>query len=318
MLVCIAPSGPIQPMAPVYGPRRTGSSPSSSSIARILGAPVIEPPGNEAERRSKRVATGRERPGDGRDQVLDGGGPLEPAQPRDADGARDAHPTEVVAQDVHDHHVLGAVLGRGEELARERTVLCSVAAARAGALDRVRADVPLGIDREERLRRGGQQRPRSTGQLPDAEIEPRREERRVAGPQPAIEVPRIAIEVGLEPPGQVRLVDLAVGDVLADALDTCHVAGAVRARAEAEGGTVAIGVARPGPAARSALSRAWTSSSRRASRRPSPSSARPASQACPVRRSQATTQSWSPSRSIGRSRSAGTSAGKRSSSPPRS
>ena len=53
MLVCIAPSGPIQPMAPVYGPRRTGSSPSRISIARIFGAPVIEPPGNDAASRSK-------------------------------------------------------------------------------------------------------------------------------------------------------------------------------------------------------------------------------------------------------------------------
>ena len=49
------------------------------------------------------------------------------------------------------------------------------------------------------------------------------------------------------------------------------------------------------------VSRAWTSSSRRASRRPSPSSARPPSQAWPVRRSQATTQSWSARRSGGRS-----------------
>ncbi len=53
MLVCIAPSGPNQPMAPVYGPRRTGSRPSRISIARIFGAPVIEPPGNEAASRSK-------------------------------------------------------------------------------------------------------------------------------------------------------------------------------------------------------------------------------------------------------------------------
>ena len=52
MLVCIAPSGPIQPMAPVYGPRRTGSRPSRISIARIFGAPVIEPPGNDAASRS--------------------------------------------------------------------------------------------------------------------------------------------------------------------------------------------------------------------------------------------------------------------------
>src|SRR5439155_5079719 len=52
MLVLIAPSGPIQPAMPVYGPRRTGSSASMSCIARIFGAPVIEPPGNDAARRA--------------------------------------------------------------------------------------------------------------------------------------------------------------------------------------------------------------------------------------------------------------------------
>ena len=56
---------------------------------------------------------------------------------------------------------------------------------------------------------------------------------------------------------------------------------------------------------RGASSRAWTSSSRRASRRASPSSARPPSQAWPVRRSQATTQSWRASRSGGRPWSSG-------------
>ena len=61
MLVCIAPSGPIQPRAPVYGPRRTGSSPSRISIARIFGAPVIEPPGNVGREEVEGVATGRER-----------------------------------------------------------------------------------------------------------------------------------------------------------------------------------------------------------------------------------------------------------------
>ena len=110
--VAIAPSGPIQPSAPVYGPRRVGSSSRRISIARIFGAPVIEPPGNDAREQVERVAARREPAGDGRDEVLDRRGPLEPAEARDADGARDADPAEVVAQDVDDHHVLGPVLGR--------------------------------------------------------------------------------------------------------------------------------------------------------------------------------------------------------------
>ena len=51
-----------------------------------------------------------------------------------------ADPPEVVAQDVHDHHVLGLVLAAGEELAGQRPVLVPRPAARAGALDRVRGD----------------------------------------------------------------------------------------------------------------------------------------------------------------------------------
>ena len=40
-----------------------------------------------------------------------------------------ADPPEVVAQHVDDHHVLGAVLGARQQLARERTVLGAVAPA---------------------------------------------------------------------------------------------------------------------------------------------------------------------------------------------
>ena len=71
--------------------------------------------GEQVERVAARRQPARHR----RDEVLDGGGPLEPAQPRDADRAGLADAAEVVAQDVDDHHVLGAVLGAGEQLARE-------------------------------------------------------------------------------------------------------------------------------------------------------------------------------------------------------
>src|SRR5262245_20251154 len=48
MLVSIAPSKPIQPRLPQYGPRACGSSSAMISIARTFGAPVTEPPGNAA------------------------------------------------------------------------------------------------------------------------------------------------------------------------------------------------------------------------------------------------------------------------------
>ena len=58
MLVCIAPSGPIQPSAPVYGPRRTGSRPSRISIARIFGR-AGDRAAREARRRAGRRRRGR-------------------------------------------------------------------------------------------------------------------------------------------------------------------------------------------------------------------------------------------------------------------
>ena len=114
---------PASRCAPQYGPRRTGSSASISSIARIFGAPVIEPPGNEAARRSNASRPGGQPPGHGGDEVLDGRRPLEPQSRGTRTRARLAHPAEVVAQDVDDHHVLGLVLGAREQLAGQRPVL---------------------------------------------------------------------------------------------------------------------------------------------------------------------------------------------------
>ena len=101
----------------------TGSSPSRISIARIFGAPVIEPPGKLAAEQIEGIAAGREPPGHGRYEVLDRCRPLQPAQTRHADRTGQAHPTEVVAEDVDDHHVLGAVLGARQQLAGERAIL---------------------------------------------------------------------------------------------------------------------------------------------------------------------------------------------------
>ena len=322
MLVCIAPSGPIQPSAPVYGPRRTGSRPSRISMARIFGAPVIEPPGKLAASRSKASRPSAQPAGDGRDEVLDGRGSFQPAQPRDADRAGLADAAEVVAQDVDDHHVLGAVLGAGQQLAREPAILGAVAAARSRALDRVGGDQRRRVDREERLRRGRQEGPRPavlrTGPGPGTRrTAPGR--RCAAGGTAATGRP----ERRLEPAGEVRLVDLARGDVLPDRSTPASYAARDRedrkrsvSPARGAGGRRSVSAVAAVDAG--VVSRACTSSSRRASRRPSPSSARPPSQAWPVRRSQATTQSWSARRSGGRPWSSSATDGSRSRTCPRS
>ena len=213
------PSGPSHAIAPQYGPRRTGSRPSMISIARILGAPVIEPPGNEAARRSKASASGRELPGHRGDEVLDCRGPLEAQESRHAHGSGLADPPEVVAQDVHDHHVLGLVLAAGEELARPAP------GPRPGVRPRGRVPLigsvltpPVAVHGEERLGRGREEGARRAGGGRGAQVQVPGEQRRVAGPQPAEERPRVAVEGGLQAPGEVGLVDLAPADGRPDRL----------------------------------------------------------------------------------------------------
>ena len=66
-------------------------------------------------------------------------------------GRRD--PPEVVAPEVDEHHVLGALLRVALELLGEQGVLAGVGAARPRAGDRVGRQ-PVALDLEEQLRRG--------------------------------------------------------------------------------------------------------------------------------------------------------------------
>lgn len=50
MLHRLSPLKPNPPMAPVYRPRGWGSSSAMISVARFLGAPVMEPPGKQARK----------------------------------------------------------------------------------------------------------------------------------------------------------------------------------------------------------------------------------------------------------------------------
>ncbi len=162
---------------------------------------------------------------------------------RTVPGPADA--AEVVAQDVDDHHVLGAVLGARQKFARERPILRGVAPARTSALDRIGLDDAFGIDRQERLGRGGEECSRTPGQLPRPEIDERREQRRITRPKVPVELPRITVERGLEPAGEVGLVQVAAGDVVADPGDVVLVRGPVHPRPEAERRRHVIGL-RPG------------------------------------------------------------------------
>ena len=135
------PSGPSHAIAPQYGPRRTGSSALDQLHRPDLGRAGDRAAGERGREQVERVAgPGRSRPV----TVVTRCWTAAVRSSRSSRGtrtrARLADPAEVVAQDVDDHHVLGLVLGAGEELAGQCPVLVPRPAPRARALDRVRAD----------------------------------------------------------------------------------------------------------------------------------------------------------------------------------
>ena len=84
---------------------------------------------------------------------------LDGAERRHAHGARQADAREVVAREVDDHDVLGAVLGVRREVGRERRVEQRVVVARPRALDRPRLAAAVGADAQERLGRRAHELP---------------------------------------------------------------------------------------------------------------------------------------------------------------
>ena len=171
-------------------------------MAAIFGAPVTEPPGNIAASRSGRRDVRPDPAGDARHEVLDAGhGPgRHELRPRDA--ARLAYPAEVVAFQVHDHHVLRGVLAGCAQLVP--------ATLGPGALDGHRGQ-HVAPPRQEQLRRRGHDRPAVTVHQPA-----------VAGSQGAERpghAPRVADERGVQVLHQVDLVDVPGRDGLPRAID---------------------------------------------------------------------------------------------------
>ena len=190
MLVCIAPSGPIQPSAPVYGPRRTGSRPSRISIARIFGRTGDRAAG-EATPRAGRTRRGRREAGRSRSRRGAGRRPSARAGTGAARGPCPARQTR--PRSLRRTSTIITFSARSLALASS-----SQASARSSARSRPRGRVPLigsvattpvGVDRQERLGRRRQQRPRPArlGRRPEVEV--RGEQRRVAGPQAPVRRP---------------------------------------------------------------------------------------------------------------------------------
>src|SRR4029077_11613457 len=77
---------------------------------------------------------------------------LDVEQLRYVDRSHRADRVEVVAEQVHDHQVLGAVLGVVAQLLYQGTILGGVGAPGPSALDRLGLDVPVQVDREASFR----------------------------------------------------------------------------------------------------------------------------------------------------------------------
>ena len=107
------------------------------SIARGFGAPDSVPAGKQAASTSNAVRSARDAADDGRHDVHDVAVALDRHEVDDLDGARRADAAEVVAAEVDEHEVLGALLRVGEQLGGQRGVLLRRRAAPAGAGDRV-------------------------------------------------------------------------------------------------------------------------------------------------------------------------------------
>ena len=109
-------AGEANPIAPVNTSRALDSSSSITPTAAIFGAPVTEPGGKLARSRSASSVPGRRSAATSETRCQTPGCASTPAQLRHVDGSEARDAAEVVADEVDDHHVLGAVLGAVREL----------------------------------------------------------------------------------------------------------------------------------------------------------------------------------------------------------
>ena len=79
-------------------------------MVRTFGAPVIDPAGNRARIASTATHRGPQGAAHGRDQLVHRGEGLDPEQVRDVHRSGRTDAREVVADQIDDHQVLGAVL----------------------------------------------------------------------------------------------------------------------------------------------------------------------------------------------------------------
>ena len=182
-------------------PRCSGSSSSMISIARTLGAPDTVPAGKPADQRVERVAVRAELALDVGDDVHDVAVALDDQLLGDPHRADLGDAADVVAAEVEQHQVLGALLGIGQQLVRQRLVLGRRRAAPAGAGERADGDRAVAQPHQDLRARADQREV--------AEVEEEQERRGVEPAQRAVERERRQRETAARsaaraPPGRCR------------------------------------------------------------------------------------------------------------------
>src|SRR5690606_6962591 len=119
-------------------------------------------------------------------------------QALDEDRARLAYAREIIAHEIDDHDVLGALLRAGQELGGQRRIGCRVRSTWPRALDRTRANSPSGRP-EEGLGAGAEQRSASYPHEPAMM-------RRCRLAQTEVRLYRVVSARNAEPGGQAQLV----------------------------------------------------------------------------------------------------------------
>ena len=136
---------------------------------------------------------------------------------RDAGGRGDAR--QVVAEQIDDHQIFGALLGIVAEHRGERAILVRRSAAPRRALHRLGGQLHA-VEREEQFGRQRQQ-----------PVDPRRHHRAVPGarvrPQPRIERERIARDRHAGAVAEIGLIEVARLDQRMDAVEAVGIGGAV-------------------------------------------------------------------------------------------
>ena len=142
-------------------------------IAASFGAPVIEPGGKAARSASSASQPARKRPRTVETSWNTRRVALDREQLRHLDAARRAHAAEIVAHEIDDHQVLGALLRGGAQLGGAGARPRRGRAARPRALDRPALDAAVRVDAQEALGRAADDRHLR-------QLEERRERRRAA------------------------------------------------------------------------------------------------------------------------------------------